>query len=411
MRYIVQPLDKLTGIEGDPRAKPRYFEDLLATRAQQLDVLWNRIAQDVLGLDTAARLRAQDRRLMRVLPGVGDLLIDDALPNARLLETVSWLKVYMAQPMPPIKLKYASGPAVARPWHLNLINKPRTFTGAGVAVGVVDSGYDATQFSDFAAPFLPKFGLYNPIADAIVSGAAPQDFDNAPGTGVFHGSGVCALLAGNLSGVAPGATLIVAGVPVTDRITRSDDLIKIGLDWLLQQPTATGRVTGCDVINLSLQASNPGSYTPQHLLDSLVDIRDDFHTLVVAAVGNEGALPNKWQCPGAFDCVVSVGAVDQAGNVSGRSAHGTAGGSPVPHIVAPGEALEQPRIGTTAVIRTGTSFAAPIVAGAAALILQKTPALRFDPLNLRATLLAFNKPATTSPALGSGVGILDLTGL
>ena len=74
MRYIVQPVEKLKGIEGNPRSNRRYFEDLLATRAQQLDRLWNRIAGEVLKLDNAARKRAQDKRLVRILPGVGDLL-------------------------------------------------------------------------------------------------------------------------------------------------------------------------------------------------------------------------------------------------------------------------------------------------------------------------------------------------
>lgn len=412
MRYIVQPVDKLRGVEGNPRADTGYFERLIAFRAEQLDQLWNRIAGEVLALDAAARADAKARRWVRILPGVGDLLLDEALPNIARIETITWLKVYISKPMPPIKLRYATGPAAAVPWHLgtNGINKPGRFNGAGVVVGVVDSGYDATQFSDFGSTFLPQFGFYDPITDAIVNGAAPQDADNAPGIGVFHGSGVCAFLAGTASGVAPAATLIVAGVPVTDRIARSDDLIMIGLDWLVQQTTATARGTGCDVISLSLQASTFGSYTPPHLHASLVDIRDLFHTLVVAAVGNEGASADKWQCPGAFDCVVSVGAVDPLGHVT-SSAFGTAGGFPVPDIVAPGVSLQQPRVAGGQTIRSGTSFAAPIVAGGAALVLESTPALRFNPLGLQAKLLGFHKPATATPTLGSGVGILDLTGL
>ena len=74
-------------------------------------------------------------------------------------------------------------------------------------------------------------------------------------------------------------------------------------------------------------------------------------TLVVAAIGDI-AVQDQWQCPGAYDCVVSVGAIDETDYLDG-SAWGTANGVPRRDLVAPGFPVDFP-YGTGTVPLYGT---------------------------------------------------------
>ena len=224
------------------------------------------------------------------------------------------------------------------------------------------------------------------------------------------------MLAGAISGLAPGAELVLATVP-DQAIGLHAGTIADAVDWLLTQTTSNPRLGqavagGCDIINISRVISTPGIYDGS-LYQLLLEAGTVYGTLVVAGSGNSGSV-DKGQCPGAYDCVLSVGAVTSQDVVFG-SAWGTvlvpATGPGVavarPDLVAPGQGLNQPTA-TGSMTRGGTSFATALVTGAAALALQKDAALIGKPTAIKNRLTSL---ARGGPKPKWGAGVLDLTNL
>jgi subtilisin family serine protease len=100
--------------------------------------------------------------------------------------------------------------------------------------------------------------------------------------------------------------------------------------------------------------------------------------LVVAAAGNTGGTV---LYPAAYPTVLSVGASNQSDQRAGFSAFG-----PRLDLLAPGEAILSTWNGVPYFVRSGTSMAAPHVAGVAALLRSRAPQL--PPVAIRACLFA-----------------------
>ncbi|HEY5722401.1 MAG TPA: S8 family serine peptidase, partial [Allosphingosinicella sp.] len=122
---------------------------------------------------------------------------------------------------------------------------------------------------------------------------------------------------------------------------------------------------------------------------------------LVAASGNSGDARTYW--PAAFPEVIAVGACDSDYRPSAFSTTG-------PHVAlnAPGERV------STAALRgyqyaTGTSFAAPFVAAAAALLHARAQrrSCPVDPETIRAVLIASARPQDPGVPEGNGAGTLD----
>jgi subtilisin family serine protease len=174
-----------------------------------------------------------------------------------------------------------------------------------------------------------------------------------------HGTGIAALIAGwdkssGFAGVAPGAELSV-GIVLRRRGTAEDTALSAvveGLDWLLSE-----RV---QIVNLSLGGP------PNRLLAAAVITMLRKSVVVVAAAGNDGpgAEPSY---PAAYQGVVAVTATDSLDRIYDRA---NQGGYLL--VSAPGVDVWAPD-GGTGHYTTGTSFAAAIVSGAVAVLLQKQP--------------------------------------
>lgn len=224
-------------------------------------------------------------------------------------------------------------------------------TGDGVKIAVLDSGFDTTHelWSDVTC-----VGEYDAVDDDADVDESPNgtddDSDGYTDKNVGHGNFVTS----EIHAVAPDAMIIAVRVLDDEGNGTLVDLIA-GIEFAVSQ--------GADIINISAVITS----TSTALEDAIYDATDA-GVLIVTAAGNTST--------GAFndsfvrDRTVTVGAVDGNDAVTSWSPNG----SDV-DIYAPGlgclGALDNATIdyGTW----DGTSFAAPLVSGAAALALEDDP--------------------------------------
>jgi subtilisin family serine protease len=273
--------------------------------------------------------------------------------------------------------------------------------GGEVVVAVIDSGTDLTH------PDLAPNLWVNPgeIAgngrdddgdgfvddvhgvDLVNGDGDPQD-DNGHGT---HVAGIIAARGGNgigATGVAWRALLM--SVKVLGAAAEGDtDGVAAGIDY------AVGH--GARIINLSLAGNQPSA-----TLDRALIRARDAGVLVLAAAGNQGkdlgVLPT-YPATSTLENVVAVGATDIQGALSLISSFGKA-----VDLVAPGEMVLAPALGGDYEFRTGTSMAAPMAAGAAALVASVAPGA--DWRVMRDALVG----GARSTGLPIGGGALDAAG-
>ena len=208
--------------------------------------------------------------------------------------------------------------------------------------------------------------------------------------GIIAGSG--AMSSGAYRGVAPGARLISVKVANSAGIATYSSIIK-GLEWVV----ANRRAHNIRVVNLSLGASPRGTYKDDPLA-AAAEMAWFSGVVVVASAGNHGPAAGTVDLPASDPYVVAVGAADQAMTVatgddtvpawSGRGPTAydglpkpdlIAGGRMVISLRVPGSSydlLRPDRVVESNYFRlSGTSMAAPVVSGAAALVLAANPSL------------------------------------
>jgi len=277
----------------------------------------------------------------------------------------------------------------------------RGYTGAGITIAVLDSGFD---------------GLSHAAFDSMTVGAARDfvDGDSAPG-GDDHGTEVLSIIAGldrgGLIGTAPHATFLLARTEnvegnVEQRV--EEDYWVAGVEW--------ADSLGADIVNSSLGYTefDDGTAYRYEDLDGdtavttiAADAAAEKGMIVVTSAGNEGDKP--WYyvtTPADADSAFAVGSVDVGGTVSGFSSRGpTFDGRVKPDFLALGERVLVVDAARAASYRfaDGTSYAAPSVSGAVALILHVNPGWEFG--DLREALIRTAKSA--GPDSLGGYGIID----
>lgn len=217
-----------------------------------------------------------------------------------------------------------------------------------------------------------------------------------------HGTAVASIaaaMAGGVRGISPSSPVIPIKVFDDRGQSGPEDLIAA-----IQRAIALK----AGVINISASAlpsdiDAASANTLKYAINAAVSLGIP----VVAATGNEGS--GTLDVPSAYPHVIAVGATDGAGAPASFSNTGAG-----LDLVAPGEevAVAAPSVlcSTGYATVTGTSFAAPAVAGAAALLLAKHPDLDVGQVADILRLRGMRSPAP-GWSLEFGFGLLDVAAI
>lgn len=271
-------------------------------------------------------------------------------------------------------------------------------TGKGVKIGIIDTGIDY-RHPDLGGGIGPGF--------KVIAGYDLVDNDTDPLDDLGHGTEVAGLIAGNGAewrGVAPEASLICYLVQKQScAASEINILAAIDLAFDLDQDPDT--FDPIDILNMSLSTTYNA---PDHILTSAVDNAFRMGVLVVTSAGNRPPGYFMIGAPGNALHALSVGATDFLDKIWNNSAYGP---SPQtffikPDMVAPGVDITSQTLNNTYITGSGTSYAAPLVSGAAALLKQTHP--EWSALYLKAALMENAKILDVS-IFAQGSGRLDLT--
>ncbi|MFC4058261.1 S8 family serine peptidase [Planomonospora corallina] len=282
-------------------------------------------------------------------------------------------------------------------WVLEALNAEeawKTSRGAGVTVALVDSAVDAEVAE-----------LRGRVTAGPVLGS--DTFARADSTGRRHGTAMASLIAGagkgggGLLGVAPEARVLSLPMALDEDlpVTAGDDL-RTGRDSPLARAIRYAADNGADVVSMSL-----GAYGPHRAEREAVSYALSRGVVLVAAAGNDGEGgyaeekdTSFWSFPAGYSGVIGVGAVDR----SGRPAPFSSGNLSV-MVAAPGVDVPVVLPGGEYESSQGTSSAAALVAGVAALIKARHPEMPPDMVARALTSTAGPVPAGYDEHVGFGV--------
>ncbi|HEX2039618.1 MAG TPA: S8 family serine peptidase [Acidimicrobiales bacterium] len=282
-------------------------------------------------------------------------------------------------------------------------------TGKGVTVALIDTGVDVT----------------GDLAGRVI-GAADFSGENEPYKDTYgHGTFVAGLIAGTgagsngaIKGVAPEANIFSVKIAGRDGST---DLFRLlaALEFVAIHKDAFG----IRVLNLSLGTDSTQSYKVDPLNFAVERVWNSGIAVVVAA-GNSGKILK----PADDPFVITVGAADDKTTV-GRSDDIVASFSGVgptlsdglakPDVLASGRSVVSSRapgstiatnfpnavIGDRYFKGSGTSGSSAVVAGAAALVIQKMWSL--NPNQIKHRLMSTAKPLANASSMQQGTGSVD----
>lgn len=283
--------------------------------------------------------------------------------------------------------------------HADQVWQMLNITGQGVVVANMDSGVD------WVHPALQaSYRGYNgkPLADHAGNWyCATSEGYVYPGDGLGHGTHTMGIIAGSDGlGMAPGVQWIAVKV-FSNEGAAYDSWIHAGFQWLLA-PDGDPALAP-DIVNNSWGSSMSNNQT--FLAD--VQALRAAGILAVFSAGNDGPRSETIGSPGSFHESLAVGAVDREDLIARFSSRGPSPwGEIKPEVCAPGVDIISALPGGGLGSKSGTSMAAPHVAGLAALMLQANPALTVD--QIEQILIQTTIPlGETPPNNDYGWGLID----
>lgn len=272
-------------------------------------------------------------------------------------------------------------------------------SGTGVVVGMLDTGF---RTQHVALAHIPVLGVWDFVNnDPIVDNEAGD-----PVASRSHGtetlSTVAAWQPGSL--VAPAWNVSVALAKtenVAVEVPVEEDNWVAGLEW--------AEALGADIVSSSLGYIDWYTFADLDgetcVTTRAADLAAGRGLLVVNSAGNDRATSGHIIAPADADSIVTVGAVDGAGVVTNFSSPGpTFDGRTKPDVAARGRDnyVADPFNDAGYVTVSGTSFSCPLVAGVAALVLERVPDL--SPVEvIEALRMTAGHPATPDNDTGWGI--------
>jgi serine protease AprX len=278
-------------------------------------------------------------------------------------------------------------------------------------IAIVDSGVEPGR-ADFGSRLLASVNM----------SSLPN---NSPGDGRGHGTFVAGVAGGSAYGYAGGApksNLVSIDVMDDNGVARTSDVIA-ACQWILDNK---GKYN-IRVANFSLHSGMPSNFTVDPL-DRAVEKLWFNGVTVVAAAGNYGTSNTTpsgvLYAPGNDPFVITVGAIDLGGTARDKddfaapwSAWGrTYDGFMKPDVAAPGRFMIGPVPALSSLVKqkadhvvatgyiqlSGTSFASPVVAAAAAEILSRHP--EYKPDQIKGALMVSARKITNGAMDSAGAG-------
>ena len=278
------------------------------------------------------------------------------------------------------------------------------YTGAGIRILVMDTGFDLEHVVFDSLNLIDQWDVIN--NDNETANQTNEEEDNGQD---HHGTIILSVIAGyapgSLIGPAFDAEYLLAKTEMVEQeIQQEEDNYVAGLEW--------GEQNGADVVSTSLGYLDWYTYDDMDgntaVTTNAIDIAVGLGMVCVTAAGNEGS--DDWYyiiAPADADSVVAVGAVTADGDLAYFSSHGpTSDGRIKPEICARG-------VSTWACSSydmtgynnyNGTSLSTPLVAGAAALIIQSHP--EWSAMEVRNAIM-MTASQNDEPDNNFGYGILN----
>ena len=302
-------------------------------------------------------------------------------------------------------------------------------SGAGVTIAVLDTGIDG-EHPDlaFGDKLVQNVRLTGELT-GVVGFSYPTPIEDIVDTDQLlgHGTFVASVAAGDGSassglyaGVAPGASLL--GLSAGDLLILN---VLEGFDYILDHAAAHGvRIVNCSW-------GTQGWFDPDDPVNVATRALWDAGIIAVFAAGNHGPAQDTLNPYAVAPWVIGAGATDNSGRLADFSSRGVYEELLYhPTLVAPGRAIVGAKAGAVTTVdgiagivdptmgasvppwhaahytvSSGTSFAAPHVAGVIALMLEADPGL--TPARIRRLLQETATPSTAHDRSRIGAGRLD----
>ncbi|HLS39985.1 MAG TPA: S8 family serine peptidase [Ornithinicoccus sp.] len=301
-------------------------------------------------------------------------------------------KIWLDRPVEAVLDRSVPQIGADEAWELGL-------DGTGVTVAVLDSGID-----------LEHPDLADRVVDSV-NFSASDTVDDRHGHGTHVASTIAgsgAASGGRYVGVAPGAELL--NVKVLDDVgSGTTSGVIAGMEWAAEH--------GADIVNMSLGERGNYSDGTDPASTAVNALTEEHGTLFVVAAGNDGPRDGTVTSPATADLALTVGSVDRDESIAETSSRGPRTGDHAikPEITAPGVDIVAARAEGSGLgfplddhymYLSGTSMAAPHVAGAAALVLQDRPEL--GARELKGVLVGSASPNPDLRVLDQGAGRVDV---